>query len=488
MAIEEAEEIVGEIDPQIISRSGLFQISFQDRRLNISFSHDLYFRNFPELFSSSELLAFASLLLQKNLSFGRDDVLGKLHEHTGNFVEAQRIYTSYARMQYKIAPLKSLFYFEKSLQLLINVSNPFENTTNSDTTVIGLVFDILRLYNKYNFLSSRQAPNLFHLLRKHNDFRQLNLEQTIDYYYYLGLKFTKEENFGVAREQFDKAYQILLISEGLSQDLIDKIIPCIGINLKHLGERKKSLDFFELAVQKWYSPEIQLEQYSNLAAYYLTSKPQKSLEYYTRMLKDFSDSDSDSVHLLIDFAMANFYIGNIDKAEEYLSKALPMAKKQINLSEEARAENILGIIRWRNNLKEVSESYFDIALSNGELANNHRWIWRIRTNLAQVAFHNGNLDKAYNYSWAVVDHLLKTSDSLIQEANNSSISSRRFAAIKAIAFLFYKMNKQDDLGRLERMFSFDAFTTFLNKMASEGNLSFDEADTNLFGAGYCILG
>lgn len=484
--IKELEAIIGEIDPTEIADSGLFQISFQDAKLSISFIHDLYFQNFPDLFSHNELLITASIMLQKDIVLERNDVLGKLYEYIGNFQEAQKAYLFFARKQYMVAPLKSLFYFEKAIHLLLNATRPFETGTYSPTGLVDLIFDILKLYKKYNFLSSRIAPNLFLLLQKHKDFKQLNLEQILNYYYYLGMKFTQEENFDLAKKHFTEAYDILQTMENVSQDIIDKIVPRVGINLKHLGERKQSLDFFELAVQKWKGEEIQMEQYSNLAAYYLTSTPKRSLKYYTKMVKEFPGNES--IHLLVDFAMTYFYIGTLNKAEDYLHRALPIAKKRINLAEEARAENILGIINWRNNLTDIAESYFDVALSNGELANNHRWIWRIRTNLAQVAFQNGNLDKAYNSCWAVANHLLQTKNSLILEASNPAISSRRFAAIKAVAFLFYQMNRQDDLKELEKKFSFGMLSNFVNKMATSGNIAFDDIDTNLFDGYYCILG
>jgi len=179
----------------------------------------------------------------------------------------------------------------------------------------------------------------------------------------------------------------------------------------------------------------------------------------------------------------------IGSSLEYLREAIFLSQRQINLSEEARAENILGVINWKQNNLEVAEHYLNKALSNCELANNHRWLWRIRTNMSQVSFLNKNSDKSYNICWAVVDHLLKTKDALSYEAANSKINSRRFAALKAISLVLYRMGQIEDLERLKRLFHIPQFSKFLHNLSiHNGSLAFDGKDQNLFEKNYFILG
>ncbi len=89
----------------------------------------------------------------------------------------------------------------------------------------------------------------------------------------------------------------------------------------------------------------------------------------------------------------------------------------------------------------------------------------------------------------MVEHLLKTKDALIYEANNPKINSRRFAALKAISIVLYRMRLHHDLNKLETLFGTSKFSTFLQEVRdNKGNLSFNRNDQNLFGKDYFILG
>ncbi len=483
----ELESIFKNIDPYKLIEFEIFHSTLKEEKLILSFSHDLYFYNLKYAVSNEELNIFASeLLLHSRQHIHRADVLGKLYEYAGKYIQSQIEYRKFAQDQYNINPLRSLNYFEKSLDLVMKSSGALILFKESNSEILDLIFQILTLYEKYNFLSNRKAPVLFDLLQKHEDFNQLNVEKKLLYYYFLGMKYTNEENFKKAKEYFQKGYDLINLSNNIPLNILDKILVAYGINLKHLGEKDESLFFFKQAVKKWNSTPIQLGKYSNIAAYYLTTNPQISLENYLKMFTEFKQDEN--IHLLIDIAMANFYLGNFELSINQLDNAIPLSKKRINIVEESRAENILGVIHWLQGNSKIAESYLDIALSNGELANNHRWIWRIRTNLAQVAFLNKNEEKAYNISWAVIEHFLKTKDTLVIEAINKNILSRRFAALKAVSYIFYLLNKKDDLKKTEEMFSFNEFSIFLKEMYLHKSISFDSKDSNNFKVGYCILG
>ncbi len=483
------ETIIGEIDADTLVESGLFNVELQENSLVFKFNHDLFFYNIVSSTSSEELTFTATkLLLQlkntsESIQIERADVLGTLYQYSGNFKEAENYYSKYAYGQIELAPFKSLIFFEKALDMSLVTKNQI---TFPNDTEMKLIFETLRLYNKYNFLSSRKAPNLFYLLQKFDDFGQLSKSQLLNYYYFLGLKLTKEENFNDAKSYFEKAYKKLDDSSDIPHEIIDRVITSFGINLKHIGERDESLVFFEREIKRRGTQRIRYEMYSNLAAYNLTVNPNKSLEYF-KIMKDELTPNRKS-HLIVDIAMAYFYLKDVDLAIKYLKEAIPLSKKEINLSEEARGENIYGIIYWQKGETNASEDYLDLALSNGELANNHRWIWRIRTNLAQVALYNKKIEKAYNLSWAVINHLQKTRDSLIFEVTNSKIHSRRFAALKAITYILYQMTKKEDLHQIEEIFDFPFYTTFMNNLKEKGNVDFDKADSNLYDHNYCILG
>jgi hypothetical protein len=165
-----------------------------------------------------------------------------------------------------------------------------------------------------------------------------------------------------------------------------------------------------------------------------------------------------------------------------------MSQKKINIIQEARAENIIGLVKLVNGKFKSSESYLELSLSNCELGNNHRWIWRIRTNLAQVAYINSWDDKAYNIGWITIENLLKTKDSIKTEIKQHKINSRRFAAIKAIIYLYYQLGKKEDIENIIDYFDIYELNTYYNDLKTYGNSNFDKNDFNLINNSYLILG
>jgi tRNA A37 threonylcarbamoyladenosine biosynthesis protein TsaE len=480
-----------EVDSSFL-KSGLFHVAFDEGNFVIKFSHDLFYYNFESSVNREELIFQASRLLSSINLDGefrttRSDVLGKLYECTGFFYEAYQSYLNYASVKYESAAFTSLLFHEKAIEMFLLANNSLIIGFSEENILAEIIFKVLMLYDQFNCLSARKSDQFFLLLQKFSDFGQLSKEQGLKLLYFLGLKFTKREDFKNAESYFKTAYQTIEQSDNYSEKLIDSIVSCYGINLKHIGKKEESMDFFEKAKSRWGTDQIRYQQSSNIAAYYLTLDPSVSLQCYQDMQTQVIDNQD--LHLIVDLAMANFYLKNTDLALNYLREALILSGKQINLSEEARAENILGIIHWQQKNMKAAEHYLDLALSNGELANNHRWIWRIRTNIAQVAYHNQNADKSFNTCWAVAEHLLKTKEALSYEANNRKINSRRFAALKAISLILYRMQAKTELDKLGKLFDLSVFNTFLKDLEScGGDLAFDRNDQNLFGTDYYILG
>ncbi|MBC7885998.1 MAG: hypothetical protein H7X99_11020 [Saprospiraceae bacterium] len=487
-------EVLATADEFPIFESGLFHGVYGEDSMVIQFSHDLFYYNLPLALKREVLVLYASQLLDilKNadvsLKISRTDVLGKLYEYIGKYNYACDNYLLYAREKFEFSGFTSLLFYEKAIEMHLS-SNESQRSLlpGTENLTAEIIFQTLILYDRYNFLSGRKSMEFFQLLQKFSDFGQLSSEQELKHMYFLGLQSTKLEDFKAAEDFLKKAYETISNTEHFPENLIGDIIGCYGINLKHLGRKDESMDFFETASRRWHSPQILYQKYSNIAAYYLTVDPAISLKKYEDMERQIAPLKD--LHLLIDFAMANFYLRKPDSSFGYLTEAITLSRKQVNLSEEARAENIMGLLYWQKSNIIAAEHYFDLALSNGELANNHRWIWRIRTNLTQVALYNQNTAKSYNTGWAVAEHLLKTKDALVYEARNKKIQSRRFAALKAIAVVFYKMELYNDLKKLEQMFHFENFSNYLQDLyAAKGDMSFDSKDQNLFQKDYFILG
>jgi tetratricopeptide (TPR) repeat protein len=195
-----------------------------------------------------------------------------------------------------------------------------------------------------------------------------------------------------------------------------------------------------------------------------------------------------NLHLTIDFGMVYFYLNQFDNALKFLLEALEKARKVSNLAEEARAENIIGLLDWvKGNIKS-SENHMDLSLLCSELSNNKRWIWRIRSNLAQIAYEINKTDKAYNLCWAVINHIEKTKNPLIQEVRHPNIISRRFSALKAVINVLEKLDKGEDIDYVNVTFGFKELEEFIENLRKCENLDFDKSDSNLFNDRYYILG
>jgi tetratricopeptide (TPR) repeat protein len=306
----------------------------------------------------------------------------------------------------------------------------------------------------------------------------------------MGQRETKQENFEDAHKYYDKAKQKIYLNPDLPEDIVVKVISAYGISLKHLGFRSDSVAFFEEASKKWAYNKIQVEKNSDLAAYYLTIDPAKSLKYFNFIQEELSYS---SVHLDVDIAMANFYIGEYDKAEKQLQEAIIRAKDLINLSEEARALNIMGLLKWLKNNYVETEDYLDSALVSGELANNHRWIWRIWSNIAQISCINKNDDKAYNIAHSLIGHINKTKHALIRELKSSNVNSRRYAALKAAIYVLFQLQKTDEVNELINSTFIEIkeyIYPFYKKLNDESVAYDDKDDTNFYSnnKAYFILG
>ncbi|MFC0516360.1 AAA family ATPase [Mucilaginibacter angelicae] len=480
---QEALSVYPELNLKKLLETNLFKaVAKEDNLLLISFHHDLFYANVQQLFTQQVLAFEAAMYLEKMHGFNKPDVLGKLYEYAGDYERAARQYRLHAECQISNAPFNALIFYEKAIDISYRVAGAGPETEN----IVEMIFPLLKLYDRFNFLASRRSPELFGLLKKFADFRELGRANHLQYLYFLGVKFTKEEDFHQAADYLTSAYELAVNEPETPQEMLFKILCSKGINLKHLGEKDASITFFEQAAQRWESRQLRNEQYSNLAAYYLTSQPTQSLYYYEK-IKD-SYTRHINLHLLIDMAMANFYLHRFDETERLLLEAIPLSKKRLNLAEEARAQNIYGIINWRKGDFEMAEAYLDLAQSNSELANNHRWLWRIKTNLAQLAFQKNLLSKSYNICTAVSEHLLRTRATIAYEVKNLQFSSRRYAALKAVAYTLFRLEKTDDLRALSQSIAIPEFDKFTELMMNEGSVDFDHQDSNKVMDAYCILG
>jgi hypothetical protein len=472
------------VEPSKLIENPLFQVVREGDKLFLRFYHDLYYNNFYKSLNDSEkLLQYYSSEILHFFSIEDLSVQGNLYKYIGDYQKSHECFLHYADGLPKSDSFKAMLYYERSIDAYYSVVNTKHDLIDSTNHQIDIIFKLLEKYKKYNFFNNRKAPELFLLLRKFADFNQLDENSNLTYQLYLVDKLVREEDFNEAHSILKKISNIIDSGNNISQSLIDRFVIQFGINLKHIGRKDDSVIFFDKSYKKWPSSSIKYEQYSNLAAYYLVSSPQKSLEYYKKMEVDLKVTNS--LHLTIDFGMAYFYMKEYEKARYILNEAVRIARNKINLAEEARAENIIGLLLWESNYL-LAQEYLELAHTNAELANNHRWIWRIRTNLAQLAYINNSFEKAYNISWAVVEHLIKTKTSLIYEINNSK-NSRRFAALKAIIQLFHLLQKESDVEDILKEFRNSVVNKFAADLIKNNSNEFDN-DTNRFGPWYYILG
>jgi hypothetical protein len=485
---------VPEAEFETLAASSLFHASIIGNDFVIAFSHDLYYHNFKgSLTNPTEELNLQSLRILTHISNEqlhgvtiRDDVLGSLFEYTGDSKSAYRYYLKFARRQQSIDGFRALLFLEKALDsFLLPISINVSDASNNQE-LINLIFELLQLYDRYNLLSSRKSNSLYHLLDRFLYSEQLHPSQQIGFLFFKGIRETKEENFWVAKDVLEEAMKLVLIHKEVPEILADNVITSYGINLKHVGKKEESLIFFNSVYEERKSKHISIEKYSNEAAYHLTSAPDRSLKCYELIRDELGEKEN--LHLSVDFGMVYFYLKQYDLARQQLEVALQLTKQRSNLAEEARAENILGVLLWEDRNTKLAEEYFDLAAANCELANNHRWLWRIRTNQAQVALINENIEKAYNIGWTVLQHLAKTKEAIALELKNPNLNSRRIASLKAMFNLYYKIGKMDDIASLNGLLEIVEISTFWEQLKKSKGIQFEHGDVNRFGDWYYILG
>ncbi len=468
----------------------LFMKSYSQGHGYITFSHKLFYENIPfALEQSSEVLrSYAEKLLDsEHTEKFNDKVKGKLFENAGLFQNAYIAYLCYGDSIRKVDSHETMIHYEKAFKNFMEEPGVITDNNKYTSLLCELSFKLLSLYNKYNLLHTSKASTLYSILTRNQGY--FSLKDSLEYYYYMGQRETKQENFEEAHKYYDKAKQVVYLNPDLPENIVVRIISAYGISLKHLGLRNDSIDFFEETSQKWNYKKIQVEKNSNLAAYYLTIDPIKSLEYYSFIQNKLSHS---SLHIDVDFAMANFYIGEYTKAEKQLKTAIDKARDSINLSEEARALNIMGLLCWIRGDFTVGEDRLDSAMVSGELANNYRWIWRIWGNISQLSCVNNNNDKAYNIAWALIHHIEKTKNALIHEIKHEN-SSRRYAALKAAIYVLFKLDKSDEIENLINSQFIDikeSLYPFYEKLKKEVVSFEDKEDRNFYSnnKAYFILG
>ncbi|MCK6641867.1 MAG: restriction endonuclease [Bacteroidia bacterium] len=486
--------IIPEIQFETAASSGLFHASLIGNEFVLAFSHDLYYHNFKgSLLNPTEELNFQSLRVLAQISgeqFAgltiRDDVLGTLYEYTGDSKSACAHYRKFANKQKSIDGFRALLFMEKALDSFLLPSGIVVSDELYNQELVDIIFELLTLYDRYNLLANRKSTSLYLLLERLLHIEQLNKPQQMGYLLFKGIRETKAENFWVAKEILEEALKLLKSHKEVPDILADNIIINYGINLKHVGRKEESLTFFDSMYKERKSKHINVEKYSNEAAYYLTTAPEKSLKCYEFIRDEIGEKEG--AHWILNFGMVYFYLKQYDLSRQQLERALRLAKQRSNLVEEARAENILGILLWKDSKTKLAEEYFDLAAANCELANNHRWLWRIRTNQAQIAMINSNVDKAYNIGWSVLQHLSKTREAIGLEFKNTSLNSRRVAALKAIFNLYHKMNKTDDVLAFNELLDISEIQTFWKQLKKHQGLQFDHDDSNRSGDWYHILG
>jgi len=468
----------------------LFVKSYSKEQGYITFNHKLFYESIPfALEQSSEVLrSHAEKLLNTEHTKEFDDkVKGKLFENAGLFQNAYGAYLCYGNSIRKVDSHEAMINYEKAFQNFLEEPGLVTDYNKYTSLLCQLSFKLLALYNKYNLLHTSKASKLYSILTRYQNY--FSLKDSLEYYYFMGQRETKQENFEEAHKYYDKAKQIVYLNPDLPESIVVRIISTYGISLKHLGLRIDSIDFFEEVSLKWNYKKIQVEKNSNLAAYYLTIDPIKSLKYFSFIQNELSHS---SLHLDVDFAMVNFYIGEYAKTEELLQTAIVKARDSINLSEEARALNIMGLLHWIKGSYPIGEDYLDLAMVSGELANNYRWIWRIWGNISQISCINSNNDKAYNIAWALIHHVEKTKNALIHEIRHEN-SSRRYAALKAAIYVLFKLHKSEEIENLinSQFIEIKEFLyPFYEKLKKE-IVSFEDKDDRNFysnNKAYFILG
>lgn len=483
------ETLHSELNIDELVKTDLFHAWIENDDFNIGFSHELYYNHTKSALSSPvEELNLACLkLLRKigNLTTLSGDVLGNLNYYSGNTNEAYRNYRDYAEAQHKENPLKSCKFFESALESVLLTGH--RGDFNYDLVVEELSFTLLDFYQSYGLLTSEKCRRIINLIEKLEVFGQLASLSKAKLLFFKGQRETLKESFWDAREFFQSALgEIQNVENSESEGWKERILVSIGINLKHIGLKDESVAFFSEQAKLIGSQSIEYARYANKAAYYLTTNPRQSLSCFQVMRDKLVDGED--VHLKVDFGMAYFYLKEYAKSRKVLDDAIERSRRLLNPAEESRAQNIIGLIHAVSEDYPRSEYFLDLANSNCELANNYRWLWRIRCNLAQVSWENGRNSKSLTLGWSVLNHLERTKEALRRETLNEQLNSRRFAAFKGTIYVLFKIGLADQVDQFVSRLGVPAAQRFWMNLQKNGSTEFDQSDTNRFGDKYLILG
>ncbi len=489
--IRNIRSLIEDIDEQEVFNCPLFRYLFENNICYFTFKHELYLKNTTQLLNGNLFLQRKAYdILEKYKSrtgiILSPDTLGNLYEHVGDYANSYIVFMNYGKQLELSDPKRAISMYTKALDnYLFTFNKTLDPTEHQYDELFSLVFSIMRIYDKLNMLACGNVIRLYDILERYKDNGILNGKDLVLYLYYSGQRETKLEHFSEAQRYFKDALSLISKNGIVDEQILYMVNIAYGIDLKHLGRRKESILFFD-NLYNTYGAMFRYERESNMAAYYLSlGDYEKALSCYRLMKQQRKERE---IHLDIDFAMTYFYMNRYDDALSILNEVIPLSYDTVNLSETARAYNIKASIYWMMSEYKIAENYFDKANAVGELSNNYRWLWRIRINQAQVALQNGNIPKAKNICYNIIDHLSDNEDSIVRELSISNMHSKRYSALKAVCLIFDKIGGSSNLKYLYKHFptikdKLQAFTSTIR------NPNHDETDPNFYKTkGYIILG
>ncbi|WP_234571118.1 hypothetical protein [Rhodohalobacter sp. 614A] len=194
-------------------------------------------------------------------------------------------------------------------------------------------------------------------------------------------------------EQFQEANDIAELLERLITKTDKKIQASIWSSLaltkKGLGKKEHAQAVYDKAVKKIpENLELKVQRYSNLAANYLGSNPERSLSFYKK-IRILLENDAEAslltmLHVKVDIAMAHFLIKKYTDATVHAENAVANSLSNGFETQEARARNILACCYWVDKKISAAANQIELATFTAEKSFYFRFLWRMKTNAAAI--------------------------------------------------------------------------------------------------------
>jgi tetratricopeptide (TPR) repeat protein len=385
--------------------------------------------------------------------------------NSDNKEDANNLYNNIGNLYYLLADYKkALEFFEKSLNLKIEVYGPDYKENGGCYNNIGLVLTelcnyekaienfnlslkilenyrdskettIAKIYNNMGYICYRQSKfqearefynKDIEIISKIHGENHLSLS---DSYNNIGLSYYDEKNFDLAEENYKKALKICLNLQLENHISTAGCYNNMGLLYNQKRNFEKALECYKKSVKiRIYNfgdkTKDIAHSYNNIGLVYINQgNYSKAMEYFEKCLGILGENHIDNATFLDNLGRVNLILGNLKKAKEYYQKALNL---KINLIGEessyfpVNAYNNIGEVCIKLGELDNALEFFNksVEISNRILGSECVEVANIYFNIGVICLNKKNYIKGCEYFQKSLEIKIKKSGEFHQEISD----------------------------------------------------------------------